>query len=503
MREFLTDEKFIANKILILLKFLLVVALIFFFLPLVILPFFNHACTDDYVFGLHVNDLGLAEFQRFIYLKWGGRFSATFVIGLFVDNGFLYSHYYLHSLLLTGLNLFSALFLISAANKYIFKARIKGKALLIACICLALTICSVPEPSTFLFWFSSAVTYHLPLILLQTEIALIILLLNSGKKSTKVICSICVPLLIFVINGFNELFIIIQFPLLIATYYFDTATKLTKIYRALLLLVFLASAALVIFAPGNAIRSNLPPYKGFAIGCGVIIYHLTETCWSIFRNPLFWLCAVFAFIYGNYSKEKFQLQRWQRKLSQKKWMIPLFVAALPGIMIVGAVWGLKGGIVADRYINAVCYFTVLLIIFYAFLSGVQMKQFFQIDLNNTKVAILTYILIIVTLLSNAYIVDAYKSIIAAPVYNTIMKERESTLREASVSKSVAVLKTYDLSLSDHLQSDYVNYPYTLTHILKQRPPLLFFADDLESEENYSLKMLQQFYRVDSVVIKKN
>lgn len=503
MREFLTDDKFIAHKILILLKLLLIVALIFFFLPLIILPFFNHACTDDYVFGLHVNELGLAEFQRFIYLKWGGRFSATFVIGLFANKGFLYSHYYLHSLLLTGLNLASVLFVISVANKYIFKARIKGKTLLLACIYLALTICSIPEPSTFLFWFSSAVTYHLPLILLQAEIALIILLLNSGRKRTKVICSICVPLLIFVINGFNELFIIIQFPLLIATYYFDTATKLTKIYRALLLFVFLVSAALVIFAPGNAIRSNLPPYKGFAIGFGVIIYHLIETCWSIFRNPLFWLCAGVAFVYGNYSKEKFQLQRWHEKLSQKKWMIPLLVVALPGIMIVGAVWGLKGGIVADRYIDTVCYFTTLLLIFYAFVAGIQVRQFFQIDLHNSKVAIFTYILIIVTLISNAYIVDACKSIIAAPVYNTIMKEREITLRQASVSKSVAVLKTYDLALSEHLQSDYANYPYTLTHILKQRPPLLFFADDLESEENYSLKMLQQFYRVDSVIVKKN
>src|SRR5690349_21466746 len=121
MREIFTDKNFVASKILFLAKILLIISLVVFFLPLVILPFFNHACTDDYFGGYYLNKEGFIPYQEFVYTQWAGRFVATFVGSLFINKGFLYDHYYLHSLLLLFLNFASLLFLVNTVDRYILK----------------------------------------------------------------------------------------------------------------------------------------------------------------------------------------------------------------------------------------------------------------------------------------------------------------------------------------------------------------------------------------------
>src|SRR6478672_10649205 len=121
MREIFTDKNYITGKLILFAKLLLVVALIVFFAPLFILPFFNHACADDYICGYHLSTKGFWKYQQFIYNNWGGRFAATFTGSLFAKNNYLYDHYYLHSILLLLLNILSAFFMIGVANKYVLK----------------------------------------------------------------------------------------------------------------------------------------------------------------------------------------------------------------------------------------------------------------------------------------------------------------------------------------------------------------------------------------------
>src|SRR5205085_5076277 len=114
----------------------------------------------------------------------------------------------------------SAFLLVHAFQKYVLKADNSfSKKLLMCFLLLALEMCSLPEPSTFLFWFSSAITYQLPLILFQTEIALLILCLYSDKKIFLSVCTIIVPVMVFVTIGFNELFIIVQLLLFAIAFY--------------------------------------------------------------------------------------------------------------------------------------------------------------------------------------------------------------------------------------------------------------------------------------------
>ena len=123
------------------------------------------------------------NYQWFIYTKWGGRFAATFTGSLFAYKDFLYNHYYLHTFLLLALNFISIFLLVHTFHKHVLKADNSfSKKMLMSFLFLALEICSLPEPSTFLFWFSSAITYQLPLALFQAEIALLIIYLYSEKR---------------------------------------------------------------------------------------------------------------------------------------------------------------------------------------------------------------------------------------------------------------------------------------------------------------------------------
>ena len=204
MREIFTDKHFTTSKVLLVAKIFLIVSLIVFFIPLVILPFFNHACTDDYFGGYYLKKEGFINYQEFVYTHWAGRFIATLTGSLFINKGFLYDHYYLHSLVLLLLNFLSLLFLLKTIDKYILQEKWSWfKKNLFALVFLALEISCVPQLVTFIFWFSSSLSYHPPVIFIQIEIALFIIMINSNNNTSKNICAILLPVVAFIINGFN------------------------------------------------------------------------------------------------------------------------------------------------------------------------------------------------------------------------------------------------------------------------------------------------------------
>ena len=500
MREIFSDKNFITSKILLLAKTFLIVSLIAFFLPLIILPFFNHACTDDYFGGYYLNNGGFINYQEFIYTQWAGRFAATFVGSLFINRGFLYEHYYLHSLLLLVLNFLSLLFLINTIDKYILKEKWSSlKKILFTLIFLALEICCVPQVVTFIFWFSSSLSYHPPVIFIQVEIALFIILLNSNKRTDKILCTILLPFLVFLINGFNELYIIVQFFLFLGIYWIGLSKKISKFFIITILLFYLTSAAIVFFAPGDKVRMEGIVPKGIVVGAIAVLYQCGQTLWSIFKNPLTWFMLAIAFEYGKKKKENLGNSVYIKKLLQSLWLMPLAIILFLIVSIGLPVAALKGGLIPERYLNGVSYFVLLLLIIYFFMLGVHSTStIFAFPILNKKIVFT--ILFVVGLFCNTYITDAYKSLISAPMYNTILSERETSLKEAASKNKIAAVKDYDLAVQEHLHTEYSSSTKTLQQYIQQKPPLLFFEDDLSTD--YSINVLKNYYGLDSIIVRK-
>ncbi len=488
------------KKTLIFLRLFLFIVIVIFFLPLFILPFYNHACTDDYFCGYNLNNLGSLNYQKFIYNECGGRFSATFFGSLFAKNGFLYQHYYLHSLLFLTLNIFSTFFLLRTINKNIFKEVISKTNLAFASIVfVALTICDYPEFSTFNFWFSSAITYQLPIILFQIIISFVVILFFTESKWLRSIFSILIPILIFIVTGFNELFIVVNAFLLFIIFYLDHLKKLSKTFWILSLSLFIISAAVVILSPGSHVRAERIVPKNIYLSITAVCLHMGEVIWNILRNPFSWLILFLSFYYGT-SNNSFKNHQFITRIKMRKWHFPIIISLFLFSTVSFAVAGLKGGLLPDRYLNGVTYFTLLMLICYSFLLGATNNNYLKFFLSKETKHIFIYIFLIIVFLCNSEITDEYKSLISAPVYDQILKERENTLSHASSSSTeTATIKSYDVALTDYLKK-YEGSTKTFYKMIQEKPKLLFFEDDLAN--NYSINILKQYYNLNSIIVMK-
>jgi len=188
-----------------------------------------------------------------------------------------------------------------------------------------------------------------------------------------------------------------------------------------------------------------------------------------------------------------------KKFIRDRWLLPVTIILFLIASIEVPVTALKGGIIPERYLNGVAYFTLLLLLAYIFILGIHNNtSIFSFD--NTSKNILIYFFVATGILCNTYITDAYKSLIIAPAYNSILNEREATLHQAAGSNKIPTVKSYDFAVQEHLQSDYKNSTKTLQQFIQQKPPLLFFEDDLATD--LSIDVLKKYYGLDSMIIKK-
>ena len=500
MREFLSDRNFIIAKIEFGLKILLGFALVIFFLPLIVLPFFNHASADDY-YGLSFYKHGFLQYQYYIYNNWSGRFSAIFFASFFLRNGFLYDHYYLHSLLLLLLNFIATFLLFKLLNKYVLKKHLsKGVPLLCAFIFTALTILCSPETSSLLFWFSSTFVYYAGLIFLQLSILFFVLLLYSSNNIVRTICYIFLPLLVFVINGFSEVFVVMQLCLFVLLYYAGFRKRTSSLFFIVLIIFFTGSAVLSFAAPGNYIRAQAIPALQLKNGIVAIAFSAAEVMATIFKNPLAWFATAVIFITGCRNKEMVSKHFKQKALCYLMIVCLLFFVFLLMAVIVGVI-GLKGRIVPDRFLNMVCWFSLLLIFAAAYIGGISTKNnLFVFRFYKRELTAACYLILIVCLCCNNYISDAYKSMLSAPLYNTIITEQENIFKDASKNKTVAIVKTYDAALKELMQKKFPDASATYIKWAQQKPALIY-NNNGDSDEQ-SILVLKKFYGVDSVVIKK-
>lgn len=479
---------------------LLLLALVLFFTPHLVLPFFNHPFTDDYFCGYHLDKYGFSGYQSFVYTACGGRFAATFTGALFAYNHFLFDHYYLHSILLLFLNTGTAILLLHTLNRQLLQSYYSNSKVIIAgLVFTALLISCIPQQSTFLYWFSSAITYSTGIALFQLLLAAMITLTNTGNKTIKGLCYAFIPVLIILLNGFNELFIVSNALLLCAYLYFTRNNKKHLLFLVIVIALFAASAWLVISAPGNDVRASRIVPKGLITGVAATGFETLLVFWNIFKTPLFWLSLITVCHMGSRLPVENNAMAAIRQLAEKKWLMPVLILSSIIAMIGVAVYGLKGGVIPDRYLNGVSIFTVMLLLLYAFIIGLFYKPFTSVtatmpDNAHTIIAI-TFA---VGLLCTTVFADACQSLIAAPIYDSILTERTAALKTTANNHATAVLQDYNTALQQHIGKDYAGSSKTLVDMVQQKPTLLFFEDDLATD--YSINMLKSFYRVDSIAV---
>lgn len=254
-----------------------------------LLGLFAHPAADDYWFANKVINQGFLQSQVSWYTEWTGRYSSTAFISSYLAVFGLIEYFWVVPvlLLLATLASFSALFLSLPAS------RVKPfEAVSAGLILAALYISGVPSTSETFYWLAGGITYQLG----NSLYLLLLVALNKlyyGSANTRKRAFLLASPLVLVIAGMNETVMLLQsLTIMLALCLAFKKPQQRHLFLSLLILSLLG-AAVVITAPGNAIRSANFPLAGdllFSVENSIIQAGTQVLSWS--KAATLWLATL-------------------------------------------------------------------------------------------------------------------------------------------------------------------------------------------------------------------
>jgi len=473
-------------------KKFLFVAVAVFILPFILFSFWNVPSADDYMIIDKKSQFSFWQLQSSVYHNWTGRYFATFVSSAFSYSGFLYSHYYLHSLLLFSLTVFSWLFCLIQINRHLLSEQISLSSLAILSLLLLIAeINIIPEPVTAFYWFSSAVTYQLPMIILIFLAGIIIKFLFTS--SNKIICFIIACILNILLNGCNEmitLFLLICSACLVLYYIFTY--KKVSFSLISLFAVNIISACFLLFSPGIANRSSKLGEGSFISGIGVAFVKFIILNWYFLKEPLWWFLVFFTclFVYKN----KYLLSSIFTIV--KKISIPFSIAVYlaSGLLIYIPVLYVTNGSLPVRAENIICflYSLILLCLISIYIIG---------KINNASFSVFyeyRYLLFSILIFSTANMKMVTDSLLSGYFYHSIMKERLNQFENAKrLHEHEITFDDYETAVDKKIKEHPAANRQMLRDIIVKPPPIICFGNDL-----YDVNYLKELYGIKELNIRK-
>ncbi|MGA9998467.1 MAG: DUF6056 family protein [Pyrinomonadaceae bacterium] len=239
------------------LKNLALLFLLLSLIPFLILTFFCHPAYDDFCNTRHILSNGFIQRQIVLYNKAGGRYFATAlltVIDPLTNESF--RGYKALAFLIVVLSFVSIYSLVTG----IFGSSVSRRTKLIAAAFLmALFSNQTPEVTEMYYFMTGAIVYQFATILTLLFYALVIRLSKQSKR-VRLFSTILSCLLIVAIVGSNETSMLILAILNFTITFYLWRDRSQERWRWLIFsLVTIVCAAIVILAPGNAVRASLSP----------------------------------------------------------------------------------------------------------------------------------------------------------------------------------------------------------------------------------------------------
>lgn len=271
-----------------LVMFVLLVAAV---VPFFLLTQYAHPSADDFCYASLFRREGFWNHIKGEYLGWKGRYTAIFFTAVYHKVGGMLATY--------GFALFALLTLLFAAI-YVFARSLieavasRTRTLVLALGLAALYLGTMPNVPAGLYWIDGAFQYQLGNIFLLLSVAALFSLYRTGAKVSAGLA--CV--LIFLAVGTTEI-VMIALAVLVGILAFNRIVVhgRQRLSWSLVVIVTLVSTALLMLAPGNAVRAELGSTNTgqFWFSFSHAWFYAGETLASWLANPVLWL-ATAAFI---------------------------------------------------------------------------------------------------------------------------------------------------------------------------------------------------------------
>lgn len=465
-------------------------AIVFCLLPFLVLSFFNVLSADDYLLYNFYRADGFLHTQQKLYLTWSGRYTTTFLSGVYVSLDLLRTYPFLHVLLFALFTWCAIFFLLSAIRSLLpglpyTRARIVQASFVLFVLFLYVQA----EISTGYYWFSSAVVYQTAFILF---LVLLGLLAKRSVSSRKTLDG-WVLLLILLIEGCNELatvFLLSFLGMLIAAWYYYR--RWVPKYLFVYLAVGVLSGIIITFTSGViSVRHHMMnPDTSYISVVPAIAFHSAATLYYIFKEPLFWVSAVALFFAGTRSKDTLL----SRFFGGKAVLLPgsFAVILMVGVTLTAVLLTTRGSL-PPRALNNLTDLVACCLLGLAFLAGVNKNSGSWPGVRLAPT--LPMVIMVIVLVASVNYWAAWKSVFSGYFYHAVMTDRDRQLRTSGNDTIIP----YDEAVRDKLRQVFPHgVPGTVGELLLEKPSDLYFDDGAEAQDPAYLK----FYGVDSIILKK-
>ena len=427
------------------------ISLLAIFSLFIILAFYTNPTADDFDYAVSFGDPDFGNVFSVVvdwYRRWNPRYFSVTLIGIYSKYFDLVRHYKFFSLLLFGVWLLSAYFLLRTLFEDSRRIVVAGAVLIL----FVLYILTMPRVSSGFYWMNSAYQYQIGNVLLMSNLACMIRLARAKRPYLFAPMS---AILLFAVIGTTEMYMVLMVILVttIAVYVFATGHRYRIIWISLLV-VTLLSAALLIFAPGNEGRGrHFVGRHQFLFSVTMSFQHLGGWVIKWLREPFLWVVTML-YVIGSFY---FSLQTGFNQRVNKVYLaiiLPCWVLALFTCFFV-AFWSM-GVSLPDRAVNSV--YLMFLAGWFALITVVlndskvvrkKLSEVLRKKSIGQTVGVIAAIGMIVGLWSNHNLTTAYADLFERAVLSDeLYQTRYLIIAEAKAESSKLTVNVPRINLTD-------------------------------------------------------
>jgi len=238
--------------------FLLILLLVAFF-PYLYMSYYIHPSGDDFSYAWISWQNTFADAFLREYMMWSGRYSSNI---FFLLNPIAFGSFSVYKAMPV------VVLLLSIVATYCFSGLLSGSVFskvqrwLATLVLHLLFLNNMPDLAEGLYWYTALVAYQLGNCFFLVFLILWGLYVQKRYVVHKVLHFVFVSFLLLFVIGFNEVLMVLSLVFCVAMFFLAWAKQfLWKSFALSLAFVALTGASVMIFAPGNGVRSGFFPHR--------------------------------------------------------------------------------------------------------------------------------------------------------------------------------------------------------------------------------------------------
>jgi len=469
-------------------------------LPFVILAFLDSMAMDDYYFYDLFRARGFWGAQHDLYLTWAGRYTTSFITGIFISLDLPARSPFLPTLCYFAFTWIAIVYMLRSLRPLLpagFFGR--GGVWKAAAVLFILFLYVQVDIATGFYWLSSTSVYQTAFILFLLLVGTIVRRISVHRSFAPV--DLLFFLLVVLLVGCNEIMAVFL-PLFLAALagFFYMYRRRIDRWLWLGLAIAIGMGLVVFFTSGvmNYRHHLMNARTGFVTILPVIGFRTIEVLFYILKEPLFWGCTIAIFVGGIAVSP--QLKEGPLTIFRtRNVFLPAVVAPISIVCLALAAFLFASrGSIPPRALNNLGDMTACCLLALLFLAAIHTGARWTTANLPKPSPLVQLALLVAFLMTSVNYAEAWRSVGSGYLYHAVVADRDQALKTAAAGhRHVAIVPSYDAALTEKIDRFFPHgISATAREWLLQKPTLLVVYDGAAvGDAAYA-----HFYGLDTVIV---